>query len=68
MTWFAEQRNIFGKWVPIKTAERPDLKKAGARQPEVKNVTEIPADYEHLTLAQLFNVLSPDGRFYGVRK
>lgn len=68
MAWFAEQKNIFGKWTPIKTAEKPDQKKPGARQSEVKNVVEIPKVYDHLTLAQLFHVLSPDGRFYGVRK
>jgi len=78
-TYYAETKNTYGQWVPCKLAEPPRVKKgrierASGTGPRIRPmgdgpdgtptyVKAIPGNFSHLTLDQLFHVLSPDGKF-----
>ncbi|GGX62969.1 hypothetical protein GCM10007385_35120 [Tateyamaria omphalii] len=77
--YYAETRNTYGQWVPCRLASIPVVKKGRIERPngtgprirpmgdgpdgKPSYVKEIPRNYAHLTLDQLFHVLSPDGKF-----
>lgn len=53
MMWYFEQKNMFGKWMPRTSAERPEAKSAAGTRREIRNVQEVPADMEGLPLGRL---------------
>lgn len=53
MPFFYREKNIFGKWSPVITPERPDTKTATGRKVAIKDVTEITDEYNGLSLAEL---------------
>ena len=68
MAFYAEECGFDGKWRPVrydhKIAEvQPKNGKRGRRC-----VTEIPADREHQTLAELFEDFSRYGRFQAINR
>lgn len=74
MKWYWEQATFGGGWAPVSGPDKPSIKttngvariaRGEGLGPRVRAVTEIPADHHHLTLGQLFEVYSPDGRFTG---
>lgn len=53
MTWYFEEKNLFGKWMPRTQAERPEAKSAAGTRREIRNVQEVPAELRDLPLGQL---------------
>lgn len=53
MMWYFEEKNMFGKWTPRTQAERPESKSAAGTRREIRNVQEVPADMEGVSLGRL---------------
>lgn len=68
--WFVEERNPFGGWSPATYhGEKPAEKQIGGRRKEFRNDPELVNEgHRDLTLPQLFEVYSPDGKFYLPRR
>lgn len=75
MSFYYETKNSRGEWSPVKVADKPEVTTKNGREyikrvegvgPEIRAVREIPHYHEHLTLGQLYETLSPDGRFRNV--
>ncbi|OAN76679.1 hypothetical protein A8B82_14870 [Sulfitobacter sp. EhC04] len=68
--WFVEERNPFGGWSPATfSGEKPTEKQVGGRRKEFRNDPErVHPGHRDLTLPQLFEVYSPDGKFYLPRR
>lgn len=74
MSWFYERLRM-GKWSPVKVCSAPStvsvagktkIRSVNGIAEEVRNVTEIRACLDHLTLDQLAEVYGQDGRFRAV--
>ena len=61
MFYFEEKK--LGRWRPRWTPERPDARGADGVKREMRAVAEVMPQLRHLTLDQLREVYSPDGRF-----
>jgi len=76
--FYAEVKNGYGNWTPIKLASEPTVSKGRIVRAETVGqiirkmdngyTKPIPQHYSQLTLAQLYNVLSPDGKFRSVHR
>lgn len=64
--WFVEERNPFGQWSPATyCGDQPTEKPTGGRRREFRNPPQkVAPGHCDLTLPQLFEVYSPQGRFY----
>lgn len=71
-SYYLEVRTPTGHWSPQKHPTRPDtivvggverLRLTGGQGQRVRAVQEIPGYFEQLTLSQLREVMSPDGKF-----
>lgn len=66
--WFFEQAGTDGTWQPATAADRPATKhgrmvRNGGTGPRVRAITEVPKYLRHLTLDQMREIFSPDGKF-----
>ena len=66
--WYFEQAGTDGTWQPVKSADRPTVKRgrmvrAGGVGPRVRAIHEVPKYLNHLDLDQLRQMFSPDGNF-----
>lgn len=59
MTWYFEEKNLFGKWMPRTQAERPEAKSAAGTRREIRNVQEVPVELEGVTLGALERHFNP---------
>lgn len=64
--FYYEQRTIMGRWSPRTSPERPSEKKpAGSQDLKIRNIQEVPACLDHLSLGQLEAVLGTEGHLRG---
>lgn len=59
MTWYFEEKNIFGKWSPRLMSDRPESRSASGSKREIRNVQEVPAHMEGLSLGALQRHFNP---------
>ncbi|OAN71530.1 hypothetical protein A8B82_04410 [Sulfitobacter sp. EhC04] len=64
--WFVEERNPFGQWSPATYhGEKPTEKQIGGRRREFRrDPREVNVGHHYLSLSDLAENYSPDGRFY----
>ena len=68
MAFYAEERGFNGKWRPVRYDHKVAEVQAKNGKRGRRCVTEIPADHAHLTLGQLFECYSRDGRFQAMNR
>lgn len=68
MFYFEERMPPVGVWSPCTAPEPPTERTSCGTRRHIRAVREVPASVEHLTLAQLHEIISPDGRFKAIWK
>jgi hypothetical protein len=67
--WYFEQRTFDGRWTPCTSPVRPEERNADGRRLTLRAITEVtPPEYHDLTLDQMWELYSPDGRFQAVAR
>lgn len=63
--WYVEELNPFGKWSACRYAgEKPTKRRASGHHRTFRaDPRLVPPDLAHLTVAQLHECFSPDGKF-----
>jgi hypothetical protein len=68
MTWYFEQATFDGRWTPCTSENQPTEKRADGTSVRIRpdSIREINRGHEGLTLDQLFERYSQDGRFRNI--
>lgn len=73
MPAFYFEVRVLGAWSPRRSADRPETidvngvireRLVGSMGREIRAIAELNPGFDHLTLDELREVYSPDGRFY----
>lgn len=51
--WFYEERDIFGRWSPRKSPNRPGTKKSEGGRRNIRRLVKLPEQFTHMSLADL---------------
>lgn len=68
MLWFWEVRTPLGRWTPQTSTERPSAVTSDGHRPKMRAISLVAPSLEKLTLNQLREVYSPDGKFFNPKE